>query len=78
MLDPADASDLHIDARQHPELPDTFYVNVDSRRCHIAISGPVEPLLAVVERLRAELVATLAAAGRHDLTRPTPAARTGS
>jgi hypothetical protein len=23
MLDPADASQLHVDARQHPELPDT-------------------------------------------------------
>jgi hypothetical protein len=72
MLDPADASELHIDARQHPELADTFYIDVDSLRCHIAISGPAEPLVAVVERMRAELVATLAAAGRADLTHPAP------
>ena len=39
-------------------------------RCHITLSGQAEPLLAVVERMRAELVATLAAAGRSDLTRP--------
>ena len=73
MLDPADASELHVDARQHPELPDTFYVDLDRLRCHIAISGPAEPLLAVVDRLRAELVATLTAAGRHDLTSPAAA-----
>jgi hypothetical protein len=73
MLDPAAASELHIDARQHPELPDTFYVDVDSLRCHIAISGPAEPVLAVVERMRAELVATLQAAGRSDLTSPAAA-----
>jgi hypothetical protein len=76
MLDPADASELHIDARQHPELPDTFYVDVDSLRCHIAISGPAEPVLAVVERMRAELVATLQAAGRSDLTSPAAEAAT--
>jgi hypothetical protein len=70
MLDPADASQLHVDARQHPDLPDTFYLDIDSLRCHIALSGPAEPLLAVVERLRAELHATLHAAGRHDLTSP--------
>ena len=70
MLDPADPGQLHIDARQHPELPDTFYVDLDSLRCHIAISGPAEPVLAVVERMRAELVAALAAAGRSDLTSP--------
>ena len=70
MLDPADASQLNVDARQHPELRDTFYLTVDSERCHIALSGQAESLLAVVERLRAELAVTLAAAGRHDLTRP--------
>ena len=73
MLDPADTGELHIDARQHPELPDTFYVDLDSLRCHIAISGPAEPLLAVVERIRAELVAILTAAGRRDLTSPADA-----
>ena len=44
-------------------------------RCDITLSGQAEPLLAVVERMRAELVATLAAAGRSDLTRPPEAAR---
>jgi hypothetical protein len=73
MLDPADASQLHIDARQHPDYPDTFFVEVDSLRCHIAISGPAAPLLAVVERMRAELHATLTAAGRHVLTSPADA-----
>ena len=73
MLDPTDPSQLDIGARQHPELPNTFYVTVDSERCHIALSGPAEPLVAVVERLRAELVATLAAAGHHDLTSPAEA-----
>jgi len=73
MLDPADASELHVDARQDPELLGTFYVDLDRLRCHIAISGPAEPLLAVVDRLRAELVATLTAAGRHDLTSPAAA-----
>jgi hypothetical protein len=43
---------------------------VDGPRCHIAPSGSAEPLLAVVECMRAELVATLAAAGRSDFTRP--------
>ena len=70
MLDPADASQLDLDARQHPELRDTFYLTLDSERCHIALSGQAESLLAVVERLRAELAVTLAAAGRHDLTSP--------
>ena len=70
MLDPADAGQLDIGARQHPELRDTFYLSVDSERCHIALSGPAESLLAVVERLRAELAATLAAAGRRGVTRP--------
>jgi hypothetical protein len=73
MLDPADPSQLDIGARRHPELGDTFYVTVDSERCHIALSGPAEPLVAVVERLRAELAATLAATGRHDLTSPAEA-----
>jgi hypothetical protein len=70
MLDPADATQLHIGARQHPELPDTFYVDLDSLRCHIAISGPAAPLLAVVDRMRAELHATLTAAGCRDLPAP--------
>ena len=70
MLDPTDAGQLEVGARQHPELGDTFYLTVDSERCRIALSGPAESLVAVVERLRAELVATLAAAGRSDLTRP--------
>ena len=70
MLDPDDPSQLDIGARQHPELGDTFYLTVDSERCHIALSGPAESLVAVVERLRAELAVALAAAGRHDLTRP--------
>jgi hypothetical protein len=73
MLDPTDASQLDIGARQHPELGDTFYLTVDSDRCRIALSGPAEPLLAVVERMRAELHATLTAAGRHDLTSPAEA-----
>jgi hypothetical protein len=73
MFDPDDASPLDVDARQHPELADTFYVTVDSLRCHITLSGPAEPLLAVVERLRAELAATLQAADRSDLTSPAPA-----
>ena len=55
---------------QHSDLLGTFYVDVDGPRCHIALSGSAEPLLAVVECMRAELVATLAAAGRHDLTSP--------
>ena len=49
---PRDAGQLDVDARQHPELGDTFYVTVDSERCRIALSGPAEPLVAVVERLR--------------------------
>ena len=73
MLDPDDPSQLDIGARQHPELLDTFYLTVDSLRCHIALSGQAESLLAVVERLRAELAATLHAAGRHDLTSPAEA-----
>jgi hypothetical protein len=73
MLDPADAGQLEVGARQHPELGDTFYLTVDSDRCHIALSGQPEPLVAVVERLRAELAATLHAAGRHDLTSPAEA-----
>ena len=72
MLDADDAGQLDIGARQHPELGNTFYVTVDSERCRIALSGPAEPLVAVVERMRAELVATLAAAGRSDLTSPAP------
>jgi hypothetical protein len=72
MLDPTDPSQLDIGARQHPELADTFYVSVDSSRCHITLSGSPELLVAVVERLRAELAATLHAAGRHDLARPVP------
>ena len=73
MLDPADPSQVDIGARQHPELGDTFYLTFDRERCHIALSGPAESLVAVVERLRAELAATLAAAGRHDLTSPAEA-----
>ena len=73
MLDPDDPSQLDIGARQHPELGDTFYLTVDSDRCRIALSGPAESLAAVVERLRAELAATLAAAGHHDLTSPAEA-----
>ena len=46
---------------------------MDGPRCHIALSGSAEPLLAVVECMRVELVATLAAAGRSDFTRPTEA-----
>jgi hypothetical protein len=42
-------------------------------RCHIALSGQAEPPLAVVERMRAELAATVAAAGRSDLTCPSEA-----
>jgi hypothetical protein len=71
MLDPTDPSQLDVEARQHPELADTFYLTLDSLRCHIALSGPAELLVAVVERMRAELVATLAAGGRRDL--PVPA-----
>jgi hypothetical protein len=67
MLDPTDPSQLDIGARQHPELGDTFYLTLDSSHCHITLSGPPEPLVAVVERLGVELAATLAAAGRHDL-----------
>ena len=68
VLDPTDPSQLDVDARQHPELLDTFYLTVDSLRCHITLSGPPELLVAVVERMRAELAATLHAAGRSDLT----------
>ena len=80
MLDPTDPGQLDIGARQHPELGNTFYLTIDSDRCRIALSGPAEPLVAVVERLRAELAVTLAAAGRHDLTSPAEAelASTGS
>ena len=76
MVDPDDRGRLEVSARQHPELRDTFYVSVDSGHCHITLSGPPEPLVAVVEGLGAELHATLAAAGRHDLpvaARPGPA-----
>ena len=70
MLDPDDLDQLHIAVRQHPDTPTTFFVDVDTLRCHISISGEAEPVLAVVERMRAELHATLRAAGRHDLTDP--------
>ena len=70
MLDPTDASELDVGARQHPELADTFYLTVDTLRCRIAISGPPEELTAVVDRLRAELHAILAAAGRPGLPAP--------
>jgi hypothetical protein len=70
MLDPDDLGQLHIAVRQHPDTPTTFFVEVDTLRCHISISGEAEPVLAVVERMRAELHATLRAAGRHDLTDP--------
>jgi hypothetical protein len=73
MLDPDDPRRLEVEARQHPEpeLADTFYLTIDSERCRISLSGPPELLLAVVERLRAELVAALAGAGRADLPAPT-------
>ena len=70
MLDPDDPSQLDVEARQHPELLDTFYLTVDSLRCRISLSDPPELLLAVVERLRAELVAALAGADRSDLRAP--------
>ena len=73
MLDPDDLGQLHITARQHPDTPTTFFVDVDTLRCHICISGEAEPVLAVVERMRAELHTTLRAAGRHDLTDPAEA-----
>ena len=73
MLDPDDASELPIEARQPPDLADTFYLTLDSLHCRITLSGPAAPLLAVVERMRAELVATLAAASHADLTHPAPA-----
>jgi hypothetical protein len=72
MLDPADASELAIEARQHPELADTFYLTIDHLHCRITLSGPAAPLLAVVERLRAELAATLHAVGHADPTHPAP------
>jgi predicted house-cleaning noncanonical NTP pyrophosphatase (MazG superfamily) len=69
MLDPTDPSQLEVEARQHPEpeLADTFHLTIDSLRCRISLSGPPELLLAVVERLRAELVGALTGAGRSDL-----------
>jgi hypothetical protein len=70
ILDPTDAGQLHIGARQHPEHLDTFFVEVDSLRCHLTISGQAEPLLAVVDHIRTELAATLATAGRRDLPAP--------
>jgi predicted house-cleaning noncanonical NTP pyrophosphatase (MazG superfamily) len=72
MLDPTDPSQLEVEARQHPEpeLADTFYLTSDSLRCRISLSGPPELLLALVERLRAELVAALAGADRSDLRAP--------
>ena len=70
MVDPDDLGQLHIAARQHPDTPTTFFVDLDTLRCHISISGEAEPVLAVVERLRAELHATLRAVGRQDLTDP--------
>jgi hypothetical protein len=73
MLDPDDGDQVHIKARRHPDTPATFFLDVDTLRCHISISGPAEPVLHVVERMRAELHTTLRAAGRHDLTGPTPA-----
>jgi hypothetical protein len=75
MLDPTDPSQLEVEARQHPEpeLADTFYLTIDSLRCRISLSGPPELLVAVVERMRAELAATLATTGRSDLTSATPA-----
>ena len=73
MLDPDDLGQLHIAVRQHPDTPTTFFVDVDTLRCHICISGEAAPVLAVVERMRAELHATLRAAGRHDLTDPAEA-----
>jgi hypothetical protein len=76
MLDPTDPSPLDVEARQHPELTDTFYVSVDSLRCRITLSGPPELLVEVIERLRAELASTLAAAGRDDPTHPAEAATT--
>jgi hypothetical protein len=75
MLDPDDAGQLDVDARQHPELGDTFYLTVDSERCHIALSGQAESLLAVVERLRAELAATTSPAQRGPSPPPRPASR---
>jgi hypothetical protein len=74
MLDATDPSQLEVEARQHPEpeLADTFYLTVDSLRCRISLSGLPELLVAVVERLRAELHAALAGAGRPDLPAPAP------
>jgi len=72
MLDPENPGRLEVSARQHPELLDTFYLTVDSGHCHITLSGPPELLVAVVERLRSELHATVAAAGRSDLPAPAP------
>ena len=73
MLDPTDPSQLDVEARQHPELADTFYLTLDTLHCHITLSGPAELLVAVVERMRTELAATLDAAGRHDLPVAAPA-----
>ena len=73
LLDPDDGRHVHVDTRQHPQDPDTFFVDVDTLHCHIAISGHAEPVLAMVERMRTELHTTLAAAGRHDLNDPTAA-----
>ena len=72
MLDPTDPSQLEVEARQHPEpeLADTFYLTIDSLRCRISLSGPPELLLAVVERLRAELHAALASAARSEVPAP--------
>jgi hypothetical protein len=74
LLDPDDGDKVHVDARQHPDAPDTFFVQVDTLHCHLAISGHAEPVLTVVERMRTELHTTFGAAGRHDLTDLTAAA----
>jgi hypothetical protein len=65
------ATDLHlmlddelveITARQHPDMPDRFFINLkvpDPGRVRLCFSGTAAQLVSMLDRMRSELTRTL-------------------
>jgi hypothetical protein len=73
-----------VTAWQHPQLPDSFAVTIDTadRRGHIALSGTPSQLIELLARMTQAVNELATAAGQHPTTKaptqPTEPTTTGS
>jgi hypothetical protein len=57
-----DDEPAEISARQHPDVPETFFIDLDApgrHRAHLCLSGTADQLVSMLDRMRDALARTL-------------------